>query len=307
MKRLLVLTLGIWCAGSALAAEGTVKKVLVIGIDGCRPDAIVAAHTPHHDKLSERGTYCVDAQILAPRETQGDTVSGPGWSNILTGVWPDKHGVIDNSFRGSNYGDYPHFFTRIKQVRPEAVTGSFSDWGPIKDKILSGADVASAFPEGGAKGLEEYLIGDVQAADACAKFIADKDPTAVMIYLGQVDESGHRHGFHPKVPQYVTAIETVDGLIGKLIAAVESRPKFDQEDWLVVVCTDHGGVGLGHGGGRKTPEIRDVFLIFSGPSVIQQRTEEPSYQVDVVATALTHLGIKLDPAWKLDGKAIGLK
>lgn len=288
-------------------ADGPVKKVLVIGIDGCRPDALAAANTPHLKRLIDRGTYCVDTQILADRETPGDTVSGPGWSNILTGVWPDKHGVIDNSFKGSNYDAYPHYFARIKQRRPEAVTGSFTTWPPIKDKILSAADVSRGFPEADAKKLDDYLIGDVQAAEACAEFITEKDPTAVMLYLGQVDETGHKHGFHPKVKEYVKAIETVDALIGTVLTAIEKRPQLAQEDWLVIVCTDHGGVGLNHGGGRKTPEIRDVFLIVSGASAKRQRYEEPTSQVDVVATALAHLGIELDPQWKLDGKVVGLR
>lgn len=306
MKSAIALLVCILCV-SPVFADGPAKKVLVIGIDGCRPDAIAAANTPNLKKLVERGTYCVDSQILADRETPGDTVSGPGWSNILTGVWPDKHGVVDNSFKGSNYEEYPHYFARIKQKWPEAVTGSFSTWPPIKDKILSAADVGRGFPEGDAKNLEGYIVGDGQAAEACAQFITDKDPTAVMLYLGQVDETGHKHGFHPKVKEYVKAIETVDGHIGTVLAAIDARPNLAKESWVVIVCTDHGGVGLNHGGGRKTPEIRDVFLIVSGPAVIRQRYEQPTYQVDVVATSLTHLGIALDPAWKLDGKPVGLK
>lgn len=34
---------------------------------------------------------------------------------------------------------------------------------------------------------------------------------------------------------------------------------------------------------------------------------ELAAQVDVAATALTHLRIELEPQWKLDGKAVGLK
>ncbi len=35
------------------------------------------------------------------------TVSGAGWSSIATGVWPDKHKVVDNNFTAPNYGQYP--------------------------------------------------------------------------------------------------------------------------------------------------------------------------------------------------------
>jgi len=292
---------------AGLLADGPARKVLIIGIDGCRPDALAAAKTPQLDKLIERGTYCVDTQILADRETPGDTVSGPGWSNILTGVWPDKHGVIDNSFKGSNYAAYPHFFARLKAGWPEAVTASFTTWMPIQEKILSHADVGRNFPDPAPKNLVEYVSGDRDATTACVEYITKQDPTAVMLYLGQVDETGHKFGFHPKVPQYVSAIETVDAHIGDVMTAIEQRPSLAKESWLIIVCTDHGGVGLNHGGGRKTPEIRDVYLIISGPAAKQGRHEEPTSQVDVVATALTHLGVELNPAWKLDGKAVGLK
>lgn len=307
MKPLCAFLVSCLVAGSAAFADGPARKVLVIGIDGCRPDALAAAKTPHLKSLIERGTYCVDTQILAPRDTPGDTVSGPGWSNLLTGVWPDKHGVIDNSFKGSKYDEFPHFFTRIKRGIPQSRTGSFSTWLPIKDRILSGADVGKNFPETDPKNLEQYVTGDADAAKACAEFITETDPTAAMLYLGQVDESGHRFGFHPKIKEYVAAIERVDGHIGVVLSAIEARPNLAKESWLIIVCTDHGGVGLNHGGGRKIPEIRDVFLIVSGPAAKRQRLEEPTYQVDVVATTLTHLGLTLEPEWKLDGKPVGLK
>ncbi len=106
------------------------KKVLYIGIDGCRHDALVAAQTPHIDGLVERGTRFVGTEILSPNRTDdANTVSGPGWSNLLTGVWPDKHGVGSNRFLFPKYKDYPHFFQRAKTAKPELKTASYSDWG----------------------------------------------------------------------------------------------------------------------------------------------------------------------------------
>jgi hypothetical protein len=137
LRLITVLVLGMHAA--AWTAE-PVKKVLFIGIDGTRWDALEAAQTPNIDKLIENGALSVGTEIIAPRETKGDTVSGPGWSNLLCGVWPDKHGTIDNSFRGMNYKEYPHFFTRIKEAKPQLQTASFTDWGPISKHILSDAD-----------------------------------------------------------------------------------------------------------------------------------------------------------------------
>jgi predicted AlkP superfamily pyrophosphatase or phosphodiesterase len=302
LRWMLLLVAGL-CAGLA-PAEERAKKVIFIGIDGCRWDAVQAANTPHLDQLVANGFFAHGTEILAPRETPGDTVSGPGWSNLLCGVWPDKHGVIDNSFQGANYDEYPHFFARIKAVRPAAATGSFSNWGPIKDKILRGAD--EVYSED-AHGAAAYIAADERAANACIDVLRTKQPDVLMLYQGQVDETGHAKGFHPSVPEYRQAIERVDAAIGQVLQTIRDRSTFDSEDWLVLVATDHGGLGTGHGGGRKVDEIRRTFLIVSGPSAKRGRTEEPTYQVDVVATALTHLGIALQPEWKLDGKPVGLK
>ena len=43
------------------------------------------------------------------------TISGPGWSSILCGVWSDKHLVVDNSFSGNNYFNFPPIFKYINE------------------------------------------------------------------------------------------------------------------------------------------------------------------------------------------------
>ena len=57
------------------------RKVLVIGIDGCRSDALQQANTPHLDSLIATGLFTYDAWHC------GITVSGPSWSTIMTGTW----------------------------------------------------------------------------------------------------------------------------------------------------------------------------------------------------------------------------
>ena len=289
--------------GQVAAAELPSNRVLVIGIDGCRPDALAKAVTPHLDSLIQTGAFSDQTQILGERYTENDTVSGPGWSSFLTGVWADKHGVQNNSFQGKNYEAFPHFFAYIKQQFPKAQTGSFVDWKPIDTHIVSHADVQHGFDAHGADGYTKF---DEAVTSEAVKFLSEGNPHAVMAYLGAVDETGHRYGFHPSVPEYIEAIETVDTRVGQLLTAMKSRPNFAAENWLVVVSTDHGGQGLGHGGGHKIPEIRTTFLIVSGSAAKQGKIEQPTYVVDVPVIALTHLGVEIQADWKLDGKPAGL-
>ncbi len=85
-----------------------------------------------------------------------------------------------------------------------------------------------------------------------------------IIYIGQVDETGHKDGFHPTVPSYIKAIENADACVGIVLDAVKAHKTFAQEDWLVLVTADHGGKGTNHGGGHNVPEIRNSFVIVSG-------------------------------------------
>jgi predicted AlkP superfamily pyrophosphatase or phosphodiesterase len=309
---------GFWvaaCAGALLAATGTaadavakMKKVLLIGIDGCRFDALQAADTPHLDALLEHGAVARPIRIFPARYREADTVSGPGWSSILTGVWADKHGVLDNAFKSPRYDKYPHFFTLLKRAQPDAQTASLVDWAPIRDEITSSADVNPEFAiDQDAPGDAAYATADAAITKAATKLLAEGDAAATFVYLGQVDETGHADGFHPSVATYVAAIERVDAAVGTLFDAIQRRPTYAAEDWLVLVTADHGGQGTGHGGGHADPDVAASFLIVSGDSAVRGTIDQECGLVDVAPTALTHLGVKLDPAWELDGRAVGLR
>lgn len=301
MKRLFSIAIVLLLlAGSSSSAAEKTKHVLLLGIDGCRFDALTKAKTPNLDKLRAAGIYSPTTLILGDRYRKNDTISGPGWGSINTGVWADKHNVQDNNFQDPKFDKYPHFFHYVKQTMPEAKTVSIINWTPIAQYIVSSADVSIDTKKG-----TSYAEADDDAqAAAVAEIAKEENPTAMMLYFGEVDEAGHAHGFHPTVPQYIAAIEHVDSLIGSVLEAIEKRT--DQE-WLIVVTSDHGGAGKGHGGGHTNPDILNSFLIVSGEGAQRGRFEQQVYIVDAVPTLLTYLGIKIDDAWQLDGHAVGLK
>jgi glyoxylase-like metal-dependent hydrolase (beta-lactamase superfamily II) len=304
MFRNRVLTVAaIVCSISAFAhANSPEKKVLLIGIDGCRFDALRAADTPHFDALIDTGAYDDETLIIGERFRDADTISGPGWSTILTGVWADKHRVLDNDFVKPDFTTYPHFFQRVKDALPGAHTASITDWEPINKFITTAADVSLSLPKG-----NFYIEGDLRVADEAVRLLSEADPTAAFVYFAQVDAAGHRNGFHPAMPGYRLAIEKVDAHIGRIVEAIRSRKTYADEDWLVLVTSDHGGKGLEHGGGHDDPEVNRSFLIVNGPSATHGKIEGQTYLVDVAPTVLAHLGVPLDPLWKLDGRPVGLK
>jgi predicted AlkP superfamily pyrophosphatase or phosphodiesterase len=282
------------------AAASAQPKVLVIGIDGVRPDVLAEVNTPALDALIAEGSF-TDAAI-----TGLPSVSGPGWSSFLIGVHPGKHGVFDNSFAGENYTTYPDFLTRIEQVRPELTTFAVVDWAPLGRSESGLPTLSDAIDERIV--LDGYELGwleaDEASVDHAERALREGDPDALFVYLGNPDESSHTSGAIG--PEYRDAIAAADAHVARLIEAVTSRATYRSEDWLVLVSTDHGRLADG-GHGGDTPEERTIFFLASGPSAVVGRPEGEVFIVDVAVTALAHLGIDVDPSWGLDGRVVGIR
>lgn len=83
MRRWIFVVAACIAVGATACGEApTSRHVLVIGIDGVRPDVLRDVPTPNLDALAQAGVLRDDAKTGLP------TVSGPGWSSFLTGVWP---------------------------------------------------------------------------------------------------------------------------------------------------------------------------------------------------------------------------
>ena len=282
------------------AAGARVPKVVLIGIDGVRPDVLAEVATPHLDALAAAGTFTARTRTTTP------SVSGPSWSSMLTGVWPDKHGVTDNEFGGRRYDAYPGFLTRVEEVRPELETFAVVDWVPLME--LDGGSTVVGPEVDRRELLDGYELGwaeaDARATELAVEVLAGSDPDALFVYLGNPDESSHQAGSIDE--EYREAIALADEHVGRIVEAVRARPTFDAEEWLVIVSTDHGRrTDGGHGG--DSPEEMTTFILVGGSGAAMGSEERDTYIVDVAATALAHLGIRIDPAWDLDGRPFGLR
>lgn len=228
--------------GSHIVIAQDTKKVLIIGIDGCRPDVLQLASTPNIDLLLSNSTYSYHAL------NDDITYSGPGWSAMMTGVWSGKHGVTDNGFAGNNFNDFPHFIKRVEENLPSLYTVSISQWHPINNSIaLDYAD----FKYNATSETEVTL----QAVNQLDNF----DPDVIFLHYDDVDHAGHAYGFDLNVPEYISSIESVDTEIGQVLQSLYARPEYLNENWLILLSTDHGGQGSSHGG--SSPQEETIFFI----------------------------------------------
>ncbi len=266
-------------------------KVLIIGIDGIRPDALLTAHTPNLDQLIQDGAWSNHAL------TDVHTVSGPCWSSILTGVWSPRHGVIDNTFENNHYAKYPHFFALLKEQQPDLITASFIDWLPLDNAMVNDAtcDIRLTY--------DYEDDGDEKMVDEAEYLLKNRDVDVVFFYFADSDTAGHEHGFHPHASGYISEIEEIDQQIGRLLTAVRSRQHYVTEQWLTLITSDHGGT-LDGSHGRDIPKHRYVPFIMHGPGVYHHEILPSPATVDVPNTALAHMGIKINPEWELDGRVI---
>jgi len=280
------------------------RHVLVIGIDGVRPDALQRADAPHLQALVDNGVLSLQSVAGGDLGTpsQQQTSSGPGWSSILTGVWTDKHGIRNNDFTGDRYDLYPHFFQRLKECEPAAYLSSIVSWNPIDTSIVTPVD---AYTDYRAKGIGSTAIArDRSVRDKAVAHLQTEDPDVLFLHFDQVDGAGHANGFSSGTASYLSAISSMDSLIGDVLEAVDARPNRQDEDWLVIVTTDHGGIGTSHGG--QTPDERKIFFLVSGDTTSRIASDLKPGHVAVPPTVFEYLGEPIEEAWEWEEPAFGL-
>lgn len=245
--------------------------------------------------------------------TQQQTISGPGWTSICTGVWTDKHHVVDNSKPPVDQPDTkgswlvsraPHFARPLKAAFPECRIASVCSWDWIEDYLVAAQPALFADHLKG-KG-KDYAARDEDVKSKAATLLGTTDPDVLFLHLDQVDGAGHATGFSPDNPAYLSAIHHVDDLVGAVNAAIRARPSAKDEKWLTIVTTDHGGLERKHGG--QSPEERTIFFAVQGAGVPAGRVlrESPGHTA-LAPTLFQYLGVPIDPAWGWASESFGLK
>ncbi|HEY2458869.1 MAG TPA: alkaline phosphatase family protein, partial [Candidatus Acidoferrum sp.] len=115
-KILLKIMLVIACAGTARAQDAVNPTLVVISVDGLRPDYVTAADAhgakiPTLRRFLKEGTYADGVTGVVP------TVTYPSHTTLVTGVWPAKHGIFANTTFDPLQKNYQGWYWYAEDIR----------------------------------------------------------------------------------------------------------------------------------------------------------------------------------------------
>lgn len=259
------------------------RAVLVIGVDGLDGDELPAALTPSLERVRDGGVWT----WAATTQRTGPTLSGPGWTSVLSGVEVDRHGVTGNGGYDGRDTDHPSFLWQARH-RLGLPTTAAIHWTDIFE-ILE-VDALDARSHG----------SDDEVAAAMVEALRSGDWLVHFAHLDDVDHAGHGFGFTADAPQYVEAIEASDARVGAMFDAILDRPGVAFEDWLVVITSDHGGTS-GGSHGCTDADCQIIPFIVAGPSVTPAALADgDASHLDVAPSVLDFLGLDVS-VMGLDG------
>ncbi|AIM60473.1 nucleotide pyrophosphatase [Cellulophaga lytica] len=291
------------------------KKVVFVIVDGISTDMLQKAPTPFLDSIANTGSY-TKAYVGGKKGgySQTPTISAVGYNSLLTGTWVNKHNVYGNSIKKPNY-NYPTIFKVFKDQYPSKKTAIFSTWLDNRTKLIEGEsetknvelDYAfdgfeldtTNYPHDTYKQYIKKIDNDV--AVEAARYIKTDAPDLSWVYLEYTDDVGHGLGDSPQLDD---AITYEDALVGKIWNAIKIREAKFNEDWLLVVTTDHGRSpkdGRHHGG--QTERERATWIVTNEKNTNSYFKNETLAITDIYPTMLRFLNIDVskDIAYEIDG------
>lgn len=306
--------LALLCLLLAGAASAQTRKAVFIIVDGVPADMIERLHTPAIDEIAARGAY---ARAYTGGEVGGysqtPTISAIGYTNLLTATWMNKHNVDGNSNLRPNY-NYWTIFRIAKEQPKEFRTALYSSWtdnrtvllgegkpetGHLKiDFVCDGYELDTVrFPKR-EKDLQIFDIDEHVAREA-ARGIANDAPDLSWVYLWYTDDAGHFEGNGAFFDEYVVK---ADRQIGQIWEAVRYREEHFDEEWMVVVTTDHGRTEDGHGHGGQSARERTTWVATNRP--VNSHFHSPGLAITDIAPSICRFmgfDVPRDVLWEQDG------
>lgn len=252
--------------------------VVLMLLDGLRPDALTAVNPPHLSAFIARGASTMQARSVDP------SVTLPCHMSIFHSVPPSRHGVTDNIY----HPPARPITGLVEQLHLHGKrSGLFHNWDPLRDlsrpeNLYFNAFVATGYD----------LDGDAPVVEMFTAYHARYTLDFSFVYFASIDVAGHHFGWMSD--GYLEQVAVVDGLVGAALAEIP-------ETTTVLIHADHGGHARTHG----TTSDDDMLIpwMIAGPSVRRGFTvERPVSLLDTAPTVAHVLGVPPSPQW--EGQAV---
>lgn len=253
------------------------NKVIVILVDGMRPDGMVETHHPFVKTIMERFAYSLRAQTVSP------SVTLPCHMSLFHSVDPARHGITTNTY--------------VPQVRPikglaEVVNEAglsatfFYTWEELRDLSRPGSLTYSAFIN-----QHDAPDTDIAITDAAISYINAQAPDFTFLYLGETDEvGGHNAGWMS---------ETYEKSVSKALDCIQKVFDNMPEGYSMIILADHGGHERSHG--STMPEDMTIPICAFGPEFSEGRELDGVVSIKDVAPTVAKL-LKLHMPREWEGK-----
>jgi len=276
------------------ASDAAKPRILIISVDGMRPDLMLRAKTPNVHALFEGGAYSFWAR------TTPHAITLPSHVSMLTGCIPRHHEVewnidLPTADKWPEKVNYPKVPTLFEVAKKAGYTTALAA-GKSKFDIFNRMDALDDFSVPATTKGE-----DADVRDAAIAMIREHQPQVMFVHFPTVDNVGHAKGW--ATPEQVAAIEAADGCVGDVLKALDEVQLRTQT--TVLLTCDHGGAGKTHL--PDDARARHIVWILNGPGVkkgydLSALANLTINTEDTFATACEVLGIK--PEIQIEGKPV---
>lgn len=217
--------------------KGNERKVVILSLDGFRADYLDKARTPNLDSIASVG-------VSGRLRPSFPTLTFPNHYSMVTGLYPNHHGLVANSFFDKKLGRYSI------GDRQSVERGDFYHGEPIWATAgRQGIRSASFFWVGseaaiGGKRPDYWMqynskISPLTRIDSVIHWLSMPQETAPGIILWYIEEPDYTgHTYSPDSRQAIEKVEQMDKVVGEMLARLRKLPNRDQIDFLIV--SDHG-------------------------------------------------------------------
>lgn len=282
------IVLVVMCHCLLLSAQRNLdKRVIIFGVDGLNIIDLQAVHTPHIDSLMAQGAWTLNAQAVMP------TSSSPNWASMIMGAppelttvhangWKRKQAYVPNPTCEGFPKYFPNIFSETRRQHPKSRVGAFHQWFSWNTLVLN-----SQFT----KRRRAFLTPERTMYKA-KRYFFNRKPELMFIHLDHCDHAGHEFGHGS--PEYQEAVKRTDKLLGELIAKLKAKGLL--ENTYILLTSDHGGIGHGHGG--DSPAEVNIPWILVGPDVkAGYQLQDTVNTIDTAPTVARMLGIGPNSCW----------